>query len=109
MDIVAIVFPILVIRYDCWLNTRNSIMGFLPFLLVDVSWTLFLSPLLFCRHEKLVHVLKKYIDSIFESKITWKLVEQWNWEWNLHYYEFETMIIEEKNRKYIARTKTSKN
>jgi hypothetical protein len=106
VDILAIVFQILVICCDCWLDYGNSIMGFFPFHLVDVSWTLFLLLLLLCRQEKLVHVLRKYIGSIFESKITWKPIEQWNWEWSLHIL---WMIIEEKNKKYIARTRTSKN
>ncbi len=41
MDILAIVFPILVFRCDCWLDFGNSNKIFFPFLLMDVSWTSF--------------------------------------------------------------------
>ncbi len=78
MDILAIVFPILVFCCDCWLDSGNSNKGFLPFLLMDVSWTLFCF-YFYCVDKKSLCITRRnvvHFDPMFtttmqlESKLT---------------------------------------
>jgi len=93
--------------HSLWLLTRfwEFHHGFLPFPFGGCIMDFISLPLLLCRQKKLVYVLRKYIGFVFTSKVAWRHVEHWNWEWNLHLLWIWNNDIEEKKHEIYCQNK----